>query len=51
MNNRVAPGCGTLAVHEQKEIRMREGATYPEYIGISDISTQSFEQMRVEGFF
>lgn len=30
---------------------MREGATYPEYIGISDISTQSFEQMRVEGFF
>jgi uncharacterized OsmC-like protein len=27
---------------------MREGASYPEYIGISDVTTRSFEQMRVE---
>ena len=25
--------------------------TYPGYIGISDVSSQSFEQMRVEGYF
>jgi len=30
---------------------MKEGATYPEYIGVSDVTTRSFEQMRVEAFF
>lgn len=30
---------------------MKEGAKYPEYIGISDITTRSFEQMRVEAHF
>ena len=30
---------------------MKEGATYPDYIGISDVSTTSFEQMRVEAYF
>ena len=30
---------------------MKEGARYPDYIGISDVTTKSFEQMRVEGCF
>jgi len=30
---------------------MREAAVYPEYIGVSDVTTRSFEQMRVEAFF
>jgi uncharacterized OsmC-like protein len=30
---------------------MRKDLTYPDYIGVSDISTRSAEQMRVEGFF
>lgn len=30
---------------------MEKEARYPEYIGISDVSTQSFEQMRVESYF
>ena len=30
---------------------MKEGATYPEYIGVSDVTTRSFEQMRVEAYF
>lgn len=30
---------------------MKTDATYPGYIGISDVSSQSFEQMRVEGYF
>ena len=30
---------------------MKEGAKYPDYIGISDVTTKSFEQMRVEGYF
>ncbi|MEZ5500479.1 MAG: OsmC family protein [Steroidobacteraceae bacterium] len=30
---------------------MREKATYPEYIGISDVTTRSYEQMRVEAYF
>jgi uncharacterized OsmC-like protein len=32
-------------------VTMKEGATYPEYIGVSDVTTRSFEQMRVEAFF
>ncbi len=30
---------------------MKEGLPYPPYIGISDVATQSHEQMRVEAFF
>lgn len=30
---------------------MKEGAKYPDYIGISDVTTTSFEQMRVEAYF
>ncbi len=30
---------------------MKTNVKYPDYIGISDVSTQSFEQMRVEGYF
>ena len=30
---------------------MKEGNTYPPYIGISDVTTKSFEQMRVEADF
>lgn len=30
---------------------MKDGLQYPPYIGISDVRTQSHEQMRVEGFF
>jgi uncharacterized OsmC-like protein len=30
---------------------MKEGVTYPGYIGISDVTTTSFEQMRVEAYF
>ena len=30
---------------------MKEGVTYPTYIGVSDVTTRSFEQMRVEAFF
>jgi uncharacterized OsmC-like protein len=30
---------------------MKEQQTYPAYIGVSDITTFSHEQMRVEGFF
>ncbi len=29
---------------------MKENAEYPDYIGISDVSTRSREEMRVEGF-
>lgn len=30
---------------------MRRDLHYPEHIGVSDVSTTSFEQMRVEGYF
>ena len=30
---------------------MEKDLEYPDYIGISDVSTQSFEQMRVEAYF
>jgi uncharacterized OsmC-like protein len=30
---------------------MKEGAKYPEYVGISDVTTRSFEHMRVEAQF
>lgn len=30
---------------------MKEGLKYPEYIGVSDVTTTSFEQMRVEACF
>lgn len=30
---------------------MKEQATYPEHIGVSDVTTRSFESMRVEGYF
>jgi uncharacterized OsmC-like protein len=30
---------------------MKEGVKYPDYIGISDVTTTSFEQMRVEAHF
>ena len=30
---------------------MKEKQTYPAYIGVSDVTTTSHEQMRVEGFF
>lgn len=30
---------------------MREGAKYPEYVGVSDVTTRSFEHMRVEARF
>lgn len=30
---------------------MQEGAKYPEYVGISDVTTRSFEHMRVEAQF
>ena len=30
---------------------MKENVKYPDYIGISDVSTASFEQMRVEAYF
>ncbi len=30
---------------------MKEGVKYPDYIGVSDVSTTSFEQMRVEAYF
>lgn len=30
---------------------MKEGAKYPEYVGISDVTTRSFEHMRVEACF
>lgn len=30
---------------------MKERQTYPAYIGVSDVTTTSHEQMRVEGFF
>lgn len=30
---------------------MKEQQTYPAYIGVSDVTTVSHEQMRVEGFF
>ena len=30
---------------------MEREARYPDYIGISDVSTKSFEHMRVEGYF
>lgn len=29
---------------------MKEDATYPEYIGVSDVTTRSFELMRVEAY-
>ena len=30
---------------------MKEGAVYPDYIGVSEVTTRSAEQMRVEGCF
>ena len=30
---------------------MNEDSPYPDYIGISDVTTRSFEQMRVEAYF
>lgn len=30
---------------------MKEGLAYPEYIGVSDVATRSYEQMRVEAHF
>jgi hypothetical protein len=30
---------------------MKEGAAYPEYIGVSEVTTRSFEHMRVEAHF
>jgi len=30
---------------------MKTGAKYPDYVGVSDVSTRSFEQMRVEAYF
>ena len=30
---------------------MKQGVQYPDYIGISDVSSKSYEQMRVEAFF
>lgn len=30
---------------------MKEGLKYPGYVGVSDVTTRSFEQMRVEGYF
>jgi uncharacterized OsmC-like protein len=30
---------------------MKEGAAHPEYIGVSEVTTRSFEQMRVEAYF
>ena len=30
---------------------MEREARYPDYIGISDVNTKSFEHMRVEGYF
>jgi len=30
---------------------MKESAKYPDYVGISDVTTRSHEQMRVEAFF
>jgi uncharacterized OsmC-like protein len=30
---------------------MKEGAKYPEYVGISDVTTRSYEHMRVEALF
>jgi uncharacterized OsmC-like protein len=30
---------------------MKEGAKYPDYVGISDVTTRSFEHMRVEAQF
>ncbi len=29
---------------------MKEQQSYPEYIGVSDVTTRSFDQMRVEGY-
>jgi uncharacterized OsmC-like protein len=43
-----------LAAVEQRsseELFMKDGAAYPAWIGISDVTTRSHEQMRVEGFF
>jgi uncharacterized OsmC-like protein len=39
------------SVQVAKERIMREGAAYPEYIGISDVMTRSHEHMRLEAFF
>ena len=30
---------------------MKEGVSYPEYVGVSDVSTRAFEHMRVEAYF
>ncbi len=30
---------------------MKEGVKYPDYIGISEVTTRAFEQMRVESYF
>ena len=30
---------------------MREGVKYPDYVGVSDVTTQSFEHMRLEAYF
>ncbi len=30
---------------------MKEGVQYPDYVGVSDVTTQSYEHMRLEAFF
>ena len=30
---------------------MKEGVQYPEYVGVSDVTTRSFEHMRLEAYF
>lgn len=30
---------------------MKEGVRYPDYVGVSDVTTQSYEHMRLEAFF
>ena len=30
---------------------MKEGVKYPDYIGVSEVTTRSFEHMRVESYF
>jgi uncharacterized OsmC-like protein len=40
----------TIAYDAEKERLVKEQQAYPEYIGVSDVTTRSFEQMRVEGY-
>ena len=30
---------------------MKEGVKYPDYVGVSDVTTQSYEHMRLAAFF